>query len=324
MAETPAGPRGHPPLDDPLRAPPLPADLRQARPRTVQPHALVQRLELSDPPIAARHPAPRPVRHGPRRTRGRRSRKPRRGRGRVTRSQVNANQARHAGPDYSRTTRRARGGAHRPTRAIGGPFETRAEQKHRGGWSVSPLRNGRPPGRDSSASGERHGTSNSSVLVIAPASGRAGTGVRSARLENCTASSVGLPALSQRCHGRDVHRHGSRGRGRDPSPCSSRCSPAAPTRCSFPTTKVLELKATVDAGVSGSTQLNCAQRRRATSLASPPFPRVDRQPVIELDGDDALADVARIHRLHASVSVVRIGRPAHASCAGSSRSTPSG
>ena len=39
-----------------------------------------------------------------------------------------------------------------------------------------------------------------------------------------------------------------------------------------------------------------------------------------------LGDLARVSPLHAarSVSVVRIGRPAHASCAGSSRSTPSG
>ena len=169
-------------------------------------------------------------------------------------------------------------------------------------------------------------TSNGSVRVIAPASGRAGTGVRSAMIENCTAAAVGLPALSLRCRGRDVHRHGSRGRGRDPSPCSSRCSPAAPTRYRSRRPRSSSSRRPSTTWCPRPRSSTARHRRRATSRASLPFPRVDRQPVLELDGDDALGDLARVYPVHAagSVSVVRIGRPAHASCAGSSRSTPSG
>ena len=54
--------------------------------------------------------------------------------------------------------------------------------------------------------------SNSSAS--APITGRAGTGVRSATIENCTAAALGLPPASRAAPAALVHRHGVRDRGR--------------------------------------------------------------------------------------------------------------
>ena len=121
----------------------------------------------------------------------------------------------------------------------------------------------RAPGR--SPSGERRGRA-TTPRALAPAIGRAGPSVRSAMIENRTAAEVRLPAPSLRRRGRDVHRHDSRGRGRDPSPCSSGCSPAAPTRCRSRRPRFSSSRPPSTTWCPRPRSSTAPHRRRATSL----------------------------------------------------------
>ena len=57
--------------------------------------------------------------------------------------------------------------------------------------------------------------SSSTTSATAQATGRAGTGVRSATIENRLAAALGFAGPVLRRAGRDVHRHGAGGLGRD-------------------------------------------------------------------------------------------------------------
>ena len=60
-------------------------------------------------------------------------------------------------------------------------------------------------------------TSNNTASAIAPAIGRAGTGVRSATIEELVGRRARVAGAVLRRAGRDVHRYGAGGRGRDRS-----------------------------------------------------------------------------------------------------------
>ena len=99
-----------------------------------------------------------------------------------------------------------------------------------GGRRVFPFR-GPAPGRVSSPSAGKRRRPAAAARARArrlPAEPAPASGPRRSR--NCTAATLGFAGAVLRRPGRDVHRHGARGRGRDRRGDSSRCSPAAPTR----------------------------------------------------------------------------------------------
>ena len=159
--------------------------------------------------------------------------------------------------------------------------------------------------------------SNSSACASAPITGRAGTGVRSATIENCTAAALGVAARVPRGPDRDGHRHGARGRGRDRRHVAS-VVPLQLRRAAEAGHRLREGDRDGEgsgdrgAGVAADghrrrrgVRVHAAQLRPAAGeqcFQRVPFARVDRQLVFKLDGDDALGvPVALFGPVHSRV-----------------------